>query len=141
MKQDRKLYLGINLEMDPAVAIVENGVVLAFSEEERHLRIKHAQNHYPEKALKYCLKTAGCELSDIAAIAINWNLTAYNDGTMRAFYEGVRKGFPVDAATAAWQERNLRKRSWAEYRGMHERELRKIFGRIDIPPIVDFPHH
>lgn len=141
MKQDRKLYLGINLEMDPSVAIVENGAVLAFSEEERHLRIKHAQNHYPEKALKYCLKAAGCELSDISSIAINWNLTAYNDGAMKAFYEGVRREFPVDAATAAWQERNLRKRSWAEYRRMHERELQKIFGRIGIPPIADFPHH
>ena len=65
MKQDRKLYLGINLEMDPAVAIVEDGVVLAFSEEERHLRIKHAQNHYPEKALKYCLKSAGLRRSSL----------------------------------------------------------------------------
>lgn len=141
MQHDRKLYLGINLEMDPSVAIVENGRVLAFSEEERHLRIKHAQNHYPEKALKYCLKTAGCDLSDISSIAINWNLTAYNDGTMKAFYEGVRRDYPVDVATAGWQERNLKKRSWAEYRRMHERELQKIFGRIGIPPIADFPHH
>jgi carbamoyltransferase len=141
MQHDRKLYLGINLEMDPSVAIVENGKVLAFSEEERHLRIKHAQNHYPEKALKYCLKAADCELSDISLIAINWNLTAYNDGTMKAFYEEVRREFQVDAATAGWQERNLKKRSWAEYRRMHERELQKIFGRIDIPPIADFPHH
>lgn len=141
MQHDRKLYLGINLEMDPSVAIVENGRVLAFSEEERHLRIKHAQNHYPEKALKYCLKAADCELSDISSIAINWNLTAYNDGTMKAFYEGVRGEFQVDAATAGWQERNLKKRSWAEYRRMHERELQKIFGRINIPPIADFPHH
>ena len=54
MQHGRKIYLGINLEMDPSVAIVENGKVLAFSEEERHLRIKHAQNYYPEKALKYC---------------------------------------------------------------------------------------
>jgi len=141
MQQGRKLYLGINLEMDPAVAIVEDGVVLAFSEEERHLRIKHAQNHYPEKALKYCLKSAGCELSDITAIAINWNLTAYNDGTMKSFYDGVCREFPVDRATASWQDRNLKKRSWAEYRRLHERELQKIFGRIAIPPIVDFPHH
>lgn len=141
MQHDRRLYLGINLEMDPSVAIVENGRVLAFSEEERHLRIKHAQNHYPEKALKYCLKTVGCELSDIAAIAINWNLSAYNDGTMKAFYEGVRREYPVDAATAGWQERNLKKRSWTEYRRLHERELQRIFGRIDVPPLVDFPHH
>lgn len=141
MQQARRLYLGINLEMDPSVAVVENGRVLAFSEEERHLRIKHAQNHYPEKALKYCLKTAGCRLSDIAGIAINWNLTAYNDGTMKSFYESVRAEFDVDAATAGWQERNLKKRSWNEYRRMHERELQRIFGPVAIPPILDFPHH
>jgi carbamoyltransferase len=141
MQHDRKIYLGINLEMDPSVAIVENGKVLAYSEEERHLRIKHAQNRYPEKALKYCLKVAGCDLSDITSIAINWNLTAYNNGTIKAFYDGVRREYRVDAATASWQEKNLKKRSWVEYRRMHERELQKIFGRIDIPPIVDFPHH
>jgi predicted NodU family carbamoyl transferase len=67
----RKLYLGINLEMDPSVAIIENGRVLAFSEEERHVRIKHAQNIYPIRALKYCLNAAGCKLSDVTAIAIN----------------------------------------------------------------------
>lgn len=61
--------------MDPSVAIVENGVLIAFSEEERHIRIKHAQNHYPENALKYCLKALNSDLSEISAIAINWNLT------------------------------------------------------------------
>ena len=141
MNHHRKLFLGINLEMDPSVAIVENGVVLAFSEEERHLRIKHAQNYYPEKALKYCLKAANCTLSDVSSIAINWNLTAYNNGTMNSFYEEIRHGFQVDAVTAAWQERNLKKRSWAEYRRFHARELQRIFGLIDIPPISDFPHH
>ena len=51
----RNIFLGINLEMDPSAAIVENGKVLAYSEEERHIRIKHAQNYYPKESIKYCL--------------------------------------------------------------------------------------
>src|SRR3954469_7574222 len=122
----RKLFLGINLEMDPSVAIVEDGKVLVFSEEERHARIKHAKDMYPARALRSSLRIAGCELSDISALAINWNLTAYNDGTLQAFYQGVRKDFEVDPATVAWQDRNLKKRSWSQYTRMHEQELRRI---------------
>ena len=136
-----KLYLGINLEMDPAVAIVEDGRVLAFSEEERHIRIKHAQNAYPIRALKYCLAAAGCGLADVSGIAINWDLTAYNDGVMKSFYEGLRRSYPVDEATLGWQERNIKKRSWANYRRMHEQELRRGIGIAEMPPIIDVPHH
>ena len=48
----RKLCLGMNLGIDPSVAIVENGKVIAFSEEERHIRIKHAPNIYPKEAFR-----------------------------------------------------------------------------------------
>jgi carbamoyltransferase len=141
MKKARKLYLGINLEMDPSVAIVENGKVIAFSEEERHIRIKHAKNYYPKNAIKYCLDYASVTISEITQIAINWDITAYDDGTMESFYQSISDEYLVDQATLNWQKRNLKKRSWVEYRAFHEHELKKIFGDVAIPIIVDFPHH
>ena len=137
----RNIFLGINLEMDPSAAIVENGKVLAYSEEERHIRIKHAQNYYPKESIKYCLFKAKCKISDVTAITINWNLTGYNDGYIESFYEKMREKYPIDLNTINWQKRNLKKRSWEEYKGLHEKELKKIFGNIKIPQIKDFPHH
>lgn len=37
-----KIFVGVNLLMDPSVAIVRDGLVLAHSEEERHIHVKHA---------------------------------------------------------------------------------------------------
>ena len=137
----RNLFLGINLEMDPSAAIIEDGKVLAYSEEERHVRVKHAQNYYPKESIKYCLSKASCTISDVTAITINWNLTGYNDGHMKLFYEKMKTKYNIDKNTIAWQKRNLKKRSWQEYKNFHKKELGKIFGKVKIPQIKDFPHH
>ena len=65
------IYVGIfEGHWDPAVAIVRDGKVLAYAEEERFIRLKHAPRVYPIKELKYCLDQAGVRLTDIAAIGI-----------------------------------------------------------------------
>src|SRR5687768_1099801 len=94
------LFLGIfEGHSDPAVAAVRGGKLLAYAEEERHLRNKHAFGIYPARALEYCLKVAGATIEDVAAVGINWNMPAYADGTMERFYESVRKAHPVDDRT------------------------------------------
>ncbi len=100
---DSKFFLGINLAMDPSVALVRDGKVLAFSEEERHIRLKHAEGIYPSRALRYCLDSAGIGLEDVEAVGINWDLEAYNDGSIKAFYETMRTVYPVDQKTISWQ--------------------------------------
>jgi len=139
--KNRKLFLGINLGIDPSVAIVESGKIIAFSEEERHIRIKHAPNIYPKEALKFCLNESNCSIKDISKFAVNWNLTGYNDGEIKKFYEGLRGKYNVDQATIDWQDRNLKKRSWKEFKKFHKTELTRIFGEIELPEIIDFPHH
>ena len=141
MSKKRKLYLGINLQNDPSVAIVENGKVIAFSEEERHIRLKHAPNYYPIQALKSCLEIANCQFEDITKLAVNWNLTAYNNGTMESFYSKLRDQYDVDEFTKKWQENNLKKRSWDNFKDFHIKKLTKFFGNVDLPEIVDYPHH
>src|SRR4051812_40743918 len=102
-------FLGIfEGHYDPAVAIVRDGEVLAYSEEERHNRVKHAPRMYPERALRYCLDAADLGIDDIAAVAVNWDIPAYTNGSMAAFFDEIRAAFQVDPATMAWQNSVLR---------------------------------
>jgi carbamoyltransferase len=137
-----RYYVGLNADpTDPSAAIVRDGVVIAFAEEERFVRYKHAYGHYPSRALRFCLQRAGIELRDVAAVAINWNLQAYTDGTMERFYRALREKYPVDPQTIAWQNSRLRKRNLGETRRFHERHWKRLFGGDGFPPVVGVPHH
>ncbi len=49
---------------DSAAALVEDGRIIAAAQEERFTRKKHDAG-FPEQAVKYCLDTAGCDLTGI----------------------------------------------------------------------------
>lgn len=135
-------YIGIfEGHADPAVAIVKNGEVVAYAEEERFTRQKHAWGVYPIRALRFCLDTAGIELSDVEAVGLNWNIDAYTNGAMRAFYDRVNDEFPVNAATKSWQTSLLSRFNLENTERRHHFEWRRAFGEIDFPPIVSAPHH
>ena len=134
-------FLGLNLGFDGSAAIVSEGRVLAFNEEERFRRIKHAPGTYPTKAIRACLEQVGITWADIAEISIGWNLEAYTDGRMRDFYFSVRQEFDVDDQTVAWQDRNLRNRDIDAYARMHGRELLRGLGVTSVPPVRGYPHH
>ncbi len=136
------VFLGIfEGHFDPAVAVVRDGEVLAYAEEERHIRFKHAYNVYPIRALQYCLDVARVRLEDVAGVGVNWNLPAYSDGTMDRFFAGIRQEWPVDAQTIAWQGAVSRKFNEASYRAYHEKKWRRAFGDVRFPPLVAIPHH
>lgn len=136
------LFLGIfEGHYDPSVAIVRDGRLLAFAEEERHLRNKHARGFYPYRALKYCLDVAGASIEDVEAVGINWNLPAYTDGTVRTFFEEMRREYPVDAGTVGFQEMVLRKFNQAHYQAFHEYHWRVAFGDRKFPRLMPFGHH
>ena len=137
-----KVFLGIfEGGVDPAVAIVRDGTIIAYSEEERHLRYKHTTGIYPIRAIKYCLKAAGVEFSDLDAVAVNWNLDAYTDGTMSAFFDEIRQEWPVDDRTHQWQMSVLRMFNADNFRARHEAQWGRAFGRLKFPTIVPIPHH
>src|SRR3954469_19664160 len=97
-------FLGIfEGHADPAVAIVRDGEIVAYAEEERFIRQKHAWGVYPHKALEFCLETAGITLSQVEAVGINWDLHRYSDGRITQFFDDLNSGFAVDDATRAWQ--------------------------------------
>jgi carbamoyltransferase len=139
---DSPYYLGIfEGHADPAVAIVRGGDIVAFSEEERHLRNKHAWGIYPIRALKYCLDTAGIALSDVAAVGLNWNTDAYTDGRMQAFYDQLNAKYSVDNATKGWQRSLINRFNKEATEHRHHFEWRRAFGDVKFPPIVSAPHH
>ena len=139
---DGRIFLGIfEGHFDPAVAIVRDGKVLAYAEEERHIRYKHAPQLYPANALKYCLESLGATIEDIEAVGINWNVRAYSDGTMRKFFDDIRRQYSVDARTISWQNMVLGHFSEAAVRARHEDQWRRLFGDKRFPPLHPVPHH
>jgi|TARA_B100001964_G_scaffold229747_1_gene282413 carbamoyltransferase len=135
-------FLGINEgHVDPSVAIVQKGKVLAFAEEERFVRYKHAPNIYPINALKCCLKVADVSMEEITSVGINWNLTAYTDGTMQLFFDELRKKWDVDEKTLAWQSAELRCYNETNFRRHHEFHWRCYFGDISFPSLAPISHH
>lgn len=126
---------------DPAVAIVRGGEVVAYAEEERFTRQKHAWGVYPIRSLKFCLETAGISLSDAEAVALNWNVDAYSNGRIRKFFDTVNAEFEVNDGTRAWQNGLIRRFERKATEDRHHFEWRRAFGDIEFPPIVSFPHH
>ena len=136
-----RTILAVHDDMDPSAAIVRSGRVLAYSEEERHLRVKHAPMAFPANAIASCLSLAGIAIEDIDCIAVNWDLEAAGDGRLREFYQTLRTRYSVDAATIQWQERNLKTRAIENYRAWLSKHLQRSFGVRRLPPIVSYPHH
>jgi len=64
--------LGVNcLAHDTAAALVVDGAVVAFVEEERLSREKHTWK-FPDRAIRWCLDAAGLQLRDVDAVTFDY---------------------------------------------------------------------
>ncbi|MFQ5525035.1 MAG: carbamoyltransferase [Thermoanaerobaculia bacterium] len=129
--------------IDPAACLLSDGEVMAFVEEERLVRVKHARGLFPIHAIAACLEIAGLELSQIDGFVYGWDAPRYANGEMALFYERINRLHPPDDETRAWQERNL---SWFTPASLERRlhdELVRFFGvdRASLAPLWFFPHH
>jgi carbamoyltransferase len=140
-RSSASLVLGIHTGVDPAVALVRNGRLESFSEEERHVRYKHAPGMFPYRAIENCLAKAGKKPEAIDAIALNWDLEAFNDGRIARFYDDLSKAYPVDPATKSWQRKNIAERNYANLTKCYAGVWRKLFGLKSLPEIRGVPHH
>jgi carbamoyltransferase len=135
-------FLGIfEGHADPAVAIVRDGEIVAYAEEERFIRQKHAWGVYPHRALEFCLGTAGISLSDVEAVGINWDLDGYTEGRIAQFFDELNSEFATDNSTRGWQRSVLARFNQAATKRRHQFEWRRAYGEIDFPQIVSAPHH
>ena len=65
--------LGLNfLHSDSSACLFRDNVLIAASEEERFIRVKHTSN-FPVNSIKYCLGQAKINISDIDLVTINSN--------------------------------------------------------------------
>jgi carbamoyltransferase len=67
------------LDHDPAACLLRDGKIVAFAEEERFNRIKHADGHFPINAINFCLKTGNITMDDVDYISIGWNVNEYGE--------------------------------------------------------------
>lgn len=63
--------LGISRVHDSAAALVHDGEIVAFAEEERFTRVKH-DGGFPAEAIAFCLGQAGITLADVDHVAYYW---------------------------------------------------------------------
>lgn len=85
------IILGIaGLFHDAAAALVRDGELIAFVEEERILRQKHAFGKFPHRAIRFCLEQAGLEFRDVDYLAFYYDCTAslLYDWRVEPFYSG-----------------------------------------------------
>jgi len=139
---DAKFYLGLfEGHADPAAALVSDGKLIAYAEEERFIRQKHAYRVYPGQAINYCLEAAGIGPQDLAGLAVNWDLAAYGNGEMAAFFDEMDAAWPLDPATKGWQRSMLSGFNQAAAEVRHAKAWRRLFGPVPLPPLVGLPHH
>ena len=71
--------IGLNIgNHDSAAALLKNGEIMSYAEQERFSRNKIAEGEYPIDALNYCLQKENISLSDVEAIALGMDW-AYRD--------------------------------------------------------------
>ncbi len=73
------MILGVNAPPtgwhDAAACLVAyDGTLLAFCEEERLSRAKHAERSGPRLAVRYCLEQAGAQLGDVDLVVTGWEM-------------------------------------------------------------------
>ncbi len=97
--------LGLNaFTHDASAALIVDGRIVAFAEEERFDRVKHS-GAFPVNAVNYCLAEAGLSLSDIDHAAFAWDpFCGLMTRFFRTFYNLAGSGFRMKGQAGKWFE-------------------------------------
>jgi len=88
--------IGLNIgNHDSAAALLKNGEIMSYAEQERFSRNKIAEGEYPIDALCYCLKKENISLSDVEAIALGMDW-AYRDKNYQLTEEQLKTWRIID---------------------------------------------
>ena len=129
--------------IDPAAALIVDGKVVAYIEEERLLRNKHAPNIFPTRSIEACLKLGGITLADVDCAVYGWDAPRYGSGDMARFYQELNRRYPPDDATQRWQQRNVGLFAPSSLRRTWTNHIVRAFGvkPEQVPPLEFYPHH
>lgn len=80
---------------DPSAALLVDGKLVAFVEEERLVRVKHANATFPERSIEFCLQEAGINFGDLDAIVCEHDMDVIlsHDPEMEPYRQTFKK-FP-----------------------------------------------
>src|SRR5712692_2843135 len=56
-----------------AACLLIDGQLIAFAEEERFTRLKHAPRVYPQRAIEFCMRYAGLKPQDVDVTAVGFD--------------------------------------------------------------------
>src|SRR5262249_4575087 len=126
---------------DPSAAVVIDGAVIAFVEEERLVRNKHAAAHFPSRAIAYVLREAGLTLDDIDCISFGWDSRLHQTGGLARHFEEINRLYPPSSFDLGYQQRRLTSYTPDKVCDLIKRELRHLYGKAKLPKIVFARHH
>lgn len=133
--------LGISaFGQNPSAALLSEGKMFAFAEEERFLRIKSADGFFPTKAIEYCLKESGCSLKDIDQIAVGWDHEKYSM-QMPMFALKSKMFGRVEKQDGLGGVIELLSRSPKHTRKKIQLELQQLDYKASDIPVVFYSHH
>src|SRR5262245_50296293 len=92
------IILGVaGLFHDAAAALVRDGELIAFVEEERLIREKHAHGKFPHQAIRFCLEHAGLSFKDVDYLAFYFDArrSILSDWRVEPFFSHFRR-YPQD---------------------------------------------
>jgi carbamoyltransferase len=132
--------IGYHHGRDPSACLLQDGRVIAFVEEERLIRYKHATNVFPIRSIDACLRQGGLTIGDVECFAYGYDATRFGNGEMAEFYDRLNQRYPPDPGTRAWQISNL-KRTPQSVQGRLANELLRQYGTHQAPPVHFYGHH
>lgn len=123
-----------------ASALLVDGKLIAFAEEERFTRVKLATDTIPVRSSKYCLEEAGLDLSEIDLITLGWDNSKYPN-KMRKFYSEHMNHPKKDEYSKIYEEISLNAKDPIYFNKLLETAYRRggFMGRF--PKIAYREHH
>lgn len=127
---------------DPSACLIMGGKIVAMTEEERFVRVKHADGIFPQNAIKFCLKQGQIEMKDLDYIAIGWDVSKY-PGKMAEHFLKTWYRYPTkDKKTLDWEIDKLRRFTREKFENeLIEKFEKSGYTKEELPPIVFKPHH
>ena len=135
----RTYILGISAYYhDSAACLIRDGEILAAAQEERFIRKKHYAG-FPVQAVRYCLREAGCALTDLRSVAFYDKPLLKFERLLETYLAFAPKGIgSFVAAMPVWLKQKLFLKS------LLLKELHAIdpdVRKSAIPPILFTEHH
>jgi carbamoyltransferase len=126
---------------NPSAALLVNGNIVAWAEEERFNRIKTSPNDFPFRATRFCLEHAGLHLDDVDCIAYGWDCSRYALEVPIFYEEQYTKYHDTESYNKLQQAYRLNLYHPDRIAQTLRLGLRQLSPTNRVPPIRYYSHH